>query len=210
MSYDGYRGVETYEEFDNYFDPKSDFNATYSGLPWGAYGTNTYDVFNYYEGTWCWGKWYTDVDFLTQGKLATERLMNNVFVDDKKHTLNEKPNSAAEYCYNKNKRNSSGEVVSVDWYLPAITEMEFVVTNYHLDNPTFQTAFYWSSCERWNTGDNSTHARATQVIRSTADGNINGWRWENSDPGDKGDIKRTTKCRIRCVRILPDGYAPTN
>lgn len=210
MSYDGYRGVETYEEFDNYFDPKSDFNATYSGLPWGAYGTNTYSVFNYWEGVPYLSKRYDDTYFLTQGKHATERLMNMVFADDKDHNLNEKPNSAAEYCYNKNKRNSNGEVVSVDWYLPAITEMEFVVTNYHLDNPTFQTDFYWSSCERWNTRDNSIRARATKVMRSTEAGNINGWRWENSDPGDEGDIERTKECRIRCVRILPDGYAPTN
>ena len=210
MSYDGYRGVETYEEFDNYFDPKSDFNATYNGLPWGANGTNTYSVFNYWEGVPYFSKRYDDTYFLTQGKHATERLMNMVFADDKDHNLNEKPNSAAEYCYNKNKRNSNGEVVSVDWYLPAITEMEFVVTNYHLDNPTFQTDFYWSSCEEWNNSRNLNNARATKVIRSTADGNINGWRWENSDPDDDGNIKRTQECRIRCVRILPDGYAPTN
>lgn len=201
LIYDGYRGVETYEEFDNYFDPKSDFGVTYDGLPWGAYGTNTYNVFNY-EG-------YTDYHFLTQGQKATQRLMDKVFATAKKHDLNKKPESAAEYCYNKNKRDEEGNVISVDWYLPAITEMEFVVVNYHLDYPTFQTDLYWSSCDEWNNKpDDSENARATRVERSTAAGSINGWRWVNSDPGDEGNQRRDTQHRIRCVRVLPDGYAP--
>ena len=76
--------------------------------------------------------------------------------------LNEEPESAVEYCYNKNKRNCNGQVAwtgnstNVKWYLPAIDEIEEIVTSHYLDpdnvvKPTyarfleFQNKFYWSS-----------------------------------------------------------------
>ena len=81
--------------------------------------------------------------------------------------LNEEPNSAIEYCFNKNKRNAYGQVVwetergqydqsQLNWYLPAIDEIEdIVVSNYNApdgnDYPTyarfsdFQAKYYWSS-----------------------------------------------------------------
>ena len=82
-------------------------------------------------------------------------------------TLNEKPNSAVEYCYNKNKRNAAGQVVwmkentttydqsQLNWYLPAIDEIEdIVMSSYSSGNTTnntygrfleFQDKYYWSS-----------------------------------------------------------------
>ena len=69
-------------------------------------------------------------------------------------TLGEEPKSAIEYCYNKNKRNINGEVVDVQWYLPAIDEMEdIVMSTYTSEGSThntysrfleFQEKFYWS------------------------------------------------------------------
>ena len=76
--------------------------------------------------------------------------------------LNEEPESAVEYCYNKNKRNCNGQVAwtgntnNLNWYLPAIDEIEEIVTSNYLDpdnavKPTyarfleFQNQFYWSS-----------------------------------------------------------------
>ena len=82
--------------------------------------------------------------------------------------LNEKPESAVEYCYNKNKRNAEGQVIwkdanqedgyntdNLNWYLPAIDEMEDIVMSTYesenVKNPTygrfldFQNKFYWSS-----------------------------------------------------------------
>lgn len=80
--------------------------------------------------------------------------------------LNEHPSSAIEYCYNKNKRNEAGEVVKVNddgtvtdgsfnWYLPAIDEIEDIVTGQYIDSEgkvkncyvrfeDFQNKFYWS------------------------------------------------------------------
>ncbi len=73
--------------------------------------------------------------------------------------LDEQPDSAVEYCYNKNKRNRNGQVVwtgnsdNFNWYLPAIDEMEDIVMSKY-DNSSkftyarfidFQNEFYWSS-----------------------------------------------------------------
>jgi hypothetical protein len=77
--------------------------------------------------------------------------------------LDEKPESAIEYCYNKNKRNNIGEVVwqnnngtydqsQLNWYLPAVDEIEdIVMSEYGNGLKTyarfiqFQEKFYWSS-----------------------------------------------------------------
>ena len=73
--------------------------------------------------------------------------------------LDEQPDSAIEYCYNKNKRNRNGQVAwtgnsdNFNWYLPAIDEMEDIVMSKY-DNSSkftyarfidFQNEFYWSS-----------------------------------------------------------------
>lgn len=76
--------------------------------------------------------------------------------DIKQLTLAQVPKSAIEYCYNRNKRNSDGNVVSADWYLPAIDEIEEIVMSTYetAENTTaysyarfkdFQSQFYWSS-----------------------------------------------------------------
>lgn len=85
--------------------------------------------------------------------------------------LNEEPKSAIEYCYNKNKRNAEGHVVwqnsngdsngdynteNLNWYLPAIDEIEdIVMSEYEAEDGStyktygrfleFQEKFYWSS-----------------------------------------------------------------
>ena len=77
--------------------------------------------------------------------------------------LNQQPKSAIEYCYNKNKRDSEGHVVwqnsdksynqsHLNWYLPAIDEIEdIVMSKYDGSSMTyarfidFQNKSYWSS-----------------------------------------------------------------
>ena len=70
--------------------------------------------------------------------------------------LSQTPKSAVEYCYNRNKRDNNGNVTSVVWYLPAVDEIEEIVTSKYVDpdnlvKPTyarfkeFQEQLYWSS-----------------------------------------------------------------
>lgn len=53
--------------------------------------------------------------------------------------------SAVEYCYNKNKRNSTGGVDVIHWYLPAIDEIEDICKGGYSDFEVFQDKYYWSS-----------------------------------------------------------------
>ena len=71
--------------------------------------------------------------------------------------LDQKPKSAVEYCYNKNKRTNNGQVATtgnttnLKWYLPGVDEIEDIfVSEYNSGMKTysrfkdFQDKFYWS------------------------------------------------------------------
>ena len=67
--------------------------------------------------------------------------------------LDEKPQSAFAYCYNRNKRDRNGNVVSQNWYMPAIDELEEIMTNSYLYFTDFHGQYYWScqpAYERYN------------------------------------------------------------
>lgn len=76
--------------------------------------------------------------------------------------LDEQPDSAIEYCYNKNKRNSEGSVVwqenstynqtQLNWYLPSVDEIEDIMMSKYGSGSfsyarflDFRNKFYWSS-----------------------------------------------------------------
>lgn len=72
--------------------------------------------------------------------------------------LGQDPESAIEYCYNKNKRNANGQVATsanadnMKWYLPAIDQIEDIVMSEYGDGQKTYTRFldfqakpYWSS-----------------------------------------------------------------
>lgn len=89
----------------------------------------------------------------------------------KELALDQKPKSAIEYCYNKNKRNAEGLVRTEDqvWYLPAIDEMEDIVTSkYDETNNTyarfidFQNKYYWSCQPAYI--QNYAHARTWIIV----------------------------------------------
>ena len=59
--------------------------------------------------------------------------------------LDEQPKSAFAYCHNKNKRNENGVVDKIEWYLPAIDEIEDIAEIAYGDFGTvFQGNLYWS------------------------------------------------------------------
>ena len=67
--------------------------------------------------------------------------------------LDEIPQSAFAYCYNRNKRDRNGNVVSQNWYMPAIDELEEIMTNSYLYFTDFHGQYYWScqpAYERYN------------------------------------------------------------
>ena len=65
-----------------------------------------------------------------------------------KLNLTQAPQSAIAYCYNKNKRKDDGtiDVNSIQWYLPAIDEIEEIAKGaYDEFDRVFQNNLYWSS-----------------------------------------------------------------
>lgn len=200
--YDGEDGViymEQYEEYLDHYDPLDDYatEQIYTGLPWGLSGISISDPENYLKGLQYTGS-------------IIEEAAHGIM------TLNDTPRSAAEYCYNRNKREENGEVYyNAEWhgigiigyytyqtnrkyFLPGIRQMEDALTQYYTTFPEFQGNFYWSSAAGKPSivGQDRNRARATKV-------NADGSYVESAD-GDNypngGATLRTEPLRIRAFR----------
>lgn len=78
------------------------------------------------------------------GRRFTNAMIDYAGIDDIKRLLTEDPESAIEYCFNKNKRNNDGEVPTRNWYLPAIDEIEQIMVGGYSEFEVFQDKLYWS------------------------------------------------------------------
>lgn len=131
-------------------------------------------------------------------------------------TLNERPSTAAGYCYIKNKRNADGTVTNPKWYLPGIRELERILEDYYIEYTEFQNNYYWSSAAgEVNVGiffdrfeENQQRARATKAyigddgkFHYYESGDGHNYIDENSDGGA---ALRTQSLRIRAARIDTD------
>lgn len=200
--YDGNDGViymEQYEEYLDHYDPLDDYatEQIYAGLPWGLSGESISDPENYLEGL----RYTGDI---------IEEAAHGVM------TLNDTPHSAAEYCYNRNKREPNGEVYyNEEWhgigiigyytyqtnrkyFLPGIRQMEDALTQYYTTFPEFQGNFYWSSAAGKPSimGQDRERARATKV---NADGSYVESAYGDNYPNG-GAALRTQSLRIRAFR----------
>ena len=180
--------VEAYEEYISHYDPLNEFEGDYiyDGLEWGLNNmylntsqiiqTGIFDVERVEGINGGWEK------VLYNGLEATMHIITTA--GQGVMNLNEKPESAAEYCYNKNKRNSNGSAVdsngnvitensSSGWFLPGIRQLEEILTSYYNTYPEFQKRFYWSSSAAksgpvgWIIKyypEDATYARATKAL----------------------------------------------
>lgn len=205
--------IEQIEEYLDNYDPYDMYNTAqvYPGLPWGAYGHTFSTIFT---GRDYWANVYTN------GLEATLNIIEQV--EAEVLDLNGVPGTAAEYCYNKNKRNSSGGVPSNisqgGWFLPGITQLESLMTQHQNLFPSFRTDFYWSSAAgkyRYNIfsiREESTTARATRYdYLDEVEGQNYIQSSENDDylytgpTGTGGRADRNTILRIRAAYIPPTG-----
>lgn len=121
-----------------HYDPLNEFEGDYiyDGLEWGCNGEYIGGPLN---NEWTEGN--------KHGAAATRRIITQA--GQSEMNLNEKPRSAAEYCYNKNKRNANGAVQGMSnssgWFLPGISQLESILTSYYNTYTEFQNNFYWSS-----------------------------------------------------------------
>lgn len=171
--------IEEYEEYLQHYDGKNEYKETLNGLEWGFMDLKTG------LGAEGWA------DYLGYGWYNTMEMMkkfrNNLPSGEAEDMdLNTLPRGAAEYCYNKNKRNSEGQVETVHWYLPTISELEYALETYYTSFEVFQDKWYWSSNpgaaglteattpwgqDKWDTtaGENIDFARATRVKYEPSD-----------------------------------------
>lgn len=129
--------VELVEEYHDYTDPLEtlhDQDAS-QGFTYGP-SIEIGRIGNAFS-SWSYNNYY-------EGDVTTSRLISAY--SQASLTLNETPRSAAEYCYNKNKRSSSGAVTSVKWFLPDIRQLEYIVQAlYAAGDKHTADYFYWSS-----------------------------------------------------------------
>ncbi|MCD8275798.1 MAG: DUF4906 domain-containing protein [Alistipes sp.] len=210
--------IEQFEEYRNYSDPLSEFddNQKFKGLRWGDPG-----VYMHGGGPWSLNTEWVDV--YTNGIEATNNIVRRY--GQKVMSLRESPESAAEYCYNKNKRNPvSHEVDDTRWFLPGIRQLEAILTTYYNRYPEFRDDFYWSSAagKRKRTilyYEDDDYARATRafdkITQVTDDGDEwNKNTWFNYAPSDwnniydgiyRGKAPRGESLRIRAAYIPAEG-----
>lgn len=79
------------------------------------------------------------------GYAFTSEIVDYARIDEKKLSLVQTPESAIEYCYNKNKRANDGSVSTMKWYMPSIDEIEDITMSAYTEFNVFQDKYYWSS-----------------------------------------------------------------
>lgn len=153
FSEDGVIYMEQIEEYLEHYDPLDKFSSEqlYEWLPWGLLGESVS-----YRKNWLTGLYYT-------GDIVEKANQTEM-------TLNDVPESAAEYCYNRNKRNAEGSVThswniwggyktNRKYFLPGIRQMEDALTQYYTTFEEFKDNYYWSSACGEGSND---YARATK------------------------------------------------
>ena len=214
--------IEYFEEYLYDFDSENDFGLTNEkGMKWGLNDTkiSKNNKAFYYTGSnkrlvdWVMNNSTPYYDFYIS-KAECANPVNGVanvdyfpysglkftkqIVNEAGHlilSLETQPRSAAEYCYNRNKRNNDGTINQdgMNWYLPAIDEIQDIVKEAYTEFSVFQNEYYWSSqpayiYKQWSydgfLGDgngnlydeNINAARATSVLYS---GTVNGEKQYN-------------------------------
>lgn len=208
--------MEVYEEYLDHYDPLDKFQTDqiYPGLEWGLLGepisdvkgeylfSGAWGVIDYYSNLACSHNWY-------QGLEYTNQIINDA--DHGIMNLNMTPRSAAEYCYNRNKRNADGIVNNGKWFLPGIRQMENSLRTYYSMFPEFHGNYYWSSAagesDGGTSGQNTQRARATKIIVN-ADGSYDDYEQSGGagdyyyeQYGDDGERKGGYALRSEVLRI---------
>lgn len=231
--------MEQFEEYLDHYDPLDEHRSEqlYDGLEWAKQGTALADqtIEQLYE-TWfatpiTSTKYDSPALVINDGLAYTSFLIYRGDIGQAGVNLNSVPQSAAWYCFNKNKRNSKGEIpIGYDyrrvygvyhettndskWFLPGIRQMEDALTQYYQNYREFQDYYYWSCSAgeaegQDGSGQSSVRARATKVQPNGDYYKSGGGSWEGQyayERGNGGYARRTEVLRIRAFRTDLNGY----
>ena len=177
-----YYDIEYHEEYLYNYVSNDNYGKTTDGMAWGLDGVQLSENDNaiYIQGTLWDGLVNANLnpkyDFYLPRDVATTALTTHQYdglafsnkIISKNGLdgsvvnleLNDDPNSAVQYCYNKNKRNDNGGIsitkstsngknyytsTEVKWFLPSIDQIEEIVVSAYQDFEVFQEKWYWSS-----------------------------------------------------------------
>lgn len=215
--------MEQYEEYLDHYDPLDEYSTEqlYEGLPWAMKNTplGSAELPQLYDGPAIWSGSYD-----SPGQVFNDGYEYTPFViyrmEQGRMALDDVPQSAFQYCHNKNKRNAEGDVPASyaqnwlgryyqesnhsKWFLPGIRQMEDALTQYYVTYKEFQEDFYWSASagerENSDSGQSPTRARATKV---NPDGSYveSGGRGHYYENGQGGYALREVSLRIRACRV---------
>jgi hypothetical protein len=155
--------IEYYEEYLYNYNSDDDYNATREGMAWGPKEGISNEIMAIQDVQNDWAKYLTYIedaikraggyyDFQNNfhGRVYTTKLINKM--NQGVLPQNQLPESAAQHCHNKNKRNSDGTVNTLQWYLPAIGEIQHIMAAAYTDFEVFQENQYWSSQTSYRIG----------------------------------------------------------
>jgi hypothetical protein len=123
--------------------------------------------------------------------------------------------SVFHYAVAKNKRDSDGNLTSVQWFVPGISELETMLKNFMQE--VALNEFYWSACPAVRAGtwpsafmhpEEGTRGKATNVNESgeCAPSSFDGWNFDAYNYPSGGRVLRTQKLRVRAIRVA-DGVS---
>ena len=209
--------MERFEEYLNFSDPLEEYASdfVYTGLPWGANGSGINGTVSVQNPNFPWNRSTIDCyDNYYHGLEFTQYIVASV---SDIPSLNRRPDTAAGYCWNKNKRSdTNGNINDPHWFLPGIRQLESCLVQYYNDYPEFRTSYYWSSAAAKYqylliTREETTRARATKIIGFDGSGNpdyaesgsLNNTDNYTDEDGTGGRALRTQSLRIRACYTGP-------
>ena len=216
--------MEQYEEYLDHYDPLDEHRTDqiYNGLPWAKENSSlwnkTIDRLYQIEFGGAVYKPYDEPQLIINDGLPYTSFIIYLSGDQGRMDLNSQPQSALQYCHNKNKRTEDGMVPSdygktiwgyyweksnsAKWFLPGIRQMEDALTEYYTTFGEFQDSYYWScsagEADGDDDGQNPTFARATKV---NPDGSYVESGGKLEEYPKSGYAARNWPLRIRAFRI---------
>ena len=162
--------METYEEYAEHYDPLDTHEPSPwyqpAGIPWAAAGSPLngrrlcYGTYHWFPSGQDWHPFNATTD---EGWKMCEYLLGKEYSDGGNNSglgsmseikiYSEKINYASFVAIGKNRRNRTGNVDKMVWFLPGISQLETMMEAYRGSNPSFYSNFYWSS----NTARNSSY-----------------------------------------------------
>lgn len=151
--------IEFYEEYLYNYNANDGYDATVEGMPWGPETTISDEILAVQGDLSGWdhvekairnagGRYDFQNNFW--GRVYTKKLVNKMA--QTVLSQDQMPNSAAQHCHNKNKRKNDGTIETLQWYLPAIGELQHIMSAAYTDFEMFQNNSYWSSQTSYRKG----------------------------------------------------------